>query len=83
MKMQCPPTGRFQPAAPDGFAESNDTQTGTEALFGMRPIFQNCFDQFPAVRPDGLGPFHDAAGSPLQIFLMRFGPMLFDRGEAA
>ena len=83
MKMQSPSASRFQPVVPDGFAQPNDPQAGTEALLGMRAIFQDGGHSLPAIWPDGFGPVHHAPRRPLQVFLMRLGAMLLQGCEAA
>lgn len=78
--MPGPTTGRFHPWSSDGFGQTNDAQARAEAHLGMRPIVEDFLHDLGAFRPHVLGPINHAAGSPLQVFLMGFGPMLFQGG---
>ena len=52
-------------------------------MFGVRPVSHDFLHDLDAIRADGFDPFQDAAGGPLQISLMGFGPMFLQRGGAA
>ena len=82
-KMEGASAGGFQSHILDGFAEPDDSQAGTEALFGVGPILEDFLDDEGADRPDGGGPVHHAAGGPLQVSLVRLGSMFIQGREAA
>src|SRR5215831_14377206 len=49
----------------------------------MRPFGHDPFCQLCGERPDRSRPFDDAGRRPLQVLLMRFGPMFRERGVLA
>jgi len=66
----------------EGFAQANDSQGRTEALFGVRTALDDLLDQPSALRPDGARPLQDPAGSPLQVLLVGFGTVFLEGGMA-
>jgi hypothetical protein len=64
------------------FAQPDDAQARAEPLFGMGPMLKDFLHYLGAVRSNGVGPFHHATGSPLEVFLMGLGTVFFQGGES-
>src|SRR6185295_15161118 len=82
-KVQGAAAGPFQANVSDAFAQAHDAQHGAKSHLGMRAAFEDVLDQLGAGGTDFAGPMNHPAGSPLQIFLVRFGTVLLNRGELA
>lgn len=80
-EMQGAFAGGLQSFGAGGLAQPQEAQAGAETLFGMGATGGDVFHDPRTMRAGLLGPLHDPAGGPLQIALMRLGPMFLDRGE--
>lgn len=61
-------------------AQAHQTETRAIAHFRMWLGGQNLAEQLRGVGPGGIGPAQQTRGRPLQILLMRFGPMFCNGG---
>src|ERR1035441_10408817 len=57
-----------------------NAEAGAIALFRVGLAGHDAIKQFAGRRADGLGPVHQAGGRPLQVPLVRLGPVIVDRG---
>lgn len=78
-----PKGGGFQSIRTIGFSQTQDSQTGTEALFGMRAGLKNLFHQTCGRWPNTGRPMDESFWRPFQITLMRFGAMRIHRRVTA
>src|SRR5580700_5430091 len=61
--------------------EPQNAEAGAIALFRMALAGHDAIKQFGGCRTDRLGPVHQAGGRPLQVPLVRLGPVIMDRGR--
>ena len=79
-KVQRPFAGGFQALQTRPLAQMDDAHAGAITHFRMRLAVEDLFDRLGAVGPGFGGPVDQAAGGPLQVFLMRLGPVFVQRG---
>jgi hypothetical protein len=77
-KMQRTAAGRFQTGFSHAFAQPHDAEHRAKTHFWMGTIVQDLLDQFATGRADFFRPVNQAGGRPLQIALVRLGPVFLD-----
>src|ERR1019366_4252402 len=70
--------GRLHSLARVLLGEPQNAEAGALALFRGALAGDDAIKQFGGRRADGLGPVHQARGCPLQVPLMRLGPVIVD-----
>ena len=56
--------------------EPQNAEAGAVALFRVALAGHDAIEQFGGRRTDGLGPVHQPGGRPLQVPLVRLGPVI-------
>jgi hypothetical protein len=79
---QSPDGGLLEPFRGVMFAQAYDAKGGTEALLGVRPVFQDSGHQFSGVDAVFACPGDDSGGSPLQMPLVAFRHVFRQRFKA-
>lgn len=72
--------GGFQACMRVLIGQSQDAEARAIPLLGVRSRGHDLLDHFAGCGADGLGPFNQPRGRPLQMTLMRLGPMFVDGG---
>ena len=76
-------TGGLQALGGVEFAQADDAQAGAEPLFRMGSMFEDGGDEFFGLGSCLSGPVDDAGRGPLEVFLMRFGHVLWQGGKSS